>query len=87
MAAASARHNKSYIGAAHRARLSRLDAARANKATAHQLARMIYAMLTRGEAYVERGIETFEQHRREREIKNLQNRARRLGMVLTEDAA
>ena len=31
MAAASARNNKSYIGATHRARLSRLDAARAQK--------------------------------------------------------
>jgi transposase len=87
MAAASARNNKSYIGAAHRARLSHLDAARANKATAHQLARLIYAMLTRGEEYVDRGIESFEQHRREREIKNLQQRARRMGMTLTEDAA
>ena len=87
MAAASARNNKTYIGAAHRARLSRLDAARANKATAHQLARLIYAMLTRGEEYVDRGIEIFEQYRREREIKNLQHRARRLGMMLIEDAA
>ncbi len=87
MAAASARNNKSYIGAAHRARLTRLDAARANNATAHQLARLIYAMLTRGEEYVDRGIETFEQHRREREFKNLQRRAHRLGMTLTETAA
>lgn len=87
MAAASARNNKSYIGAMHRARLSRLDSARANKATAHQLARLIYAMLSRGEEYVERGIETFEQQRREREFKNLQRRAKRIGMTLTEDAA
>ena len=87
MAAASARNNKSYIGAVHRARLARLDAARANKATAHQLARLIYAMLNRGEEYVDRGIATFEQQRRERDMKNLQRRARRMGMTLTEDAA
>lgn len=87
MAAASARSSKSYIGAAHRARLSRLDAARANKATAHQLARLIYAMLTRGEEYAGRSIEVFEQQRREREIRALQRRARRIGMSLAEDAA
>ena len=87
MAAVSARNNKSYIGAVHRARLARLDGARANKATAHQLARLIYAMLNRGEEYVDRGIETFTQQRREREMKNLQRRARRMGMTLTEDAA
>ena len=87
MAAASARNNKSFIGAAHRARLSRLDNARANKATAHQLARLIYAMLTRGEEYVDRGMEIFEEQRRQREIKNLQRRARRIGMTLTKDAA
>ena len=87
MAAASARNNKSYIGASHRARLSHLDSARANKATAHQLARLIYAMLTRGEEYVDRGMQTFEEQRRQREIKNLQRRAPRIGMTLTKDAA
>ena len=39
-----------------RARLQRLDTPRAIKAAAHQLARLIYAMLTRGEEYVEKGM-------------------------------
>ena len=37
------------IGAAHRWRLARMDTAKAVKATAHELARLIYAMLVRGE--------------------------------------
>ena len=44
-----------------------MDTAKAVKATAHQLARLIYAMLTKGQPYAERGIDVFEaqsnQHR------------------------
>ena len=53
MAASTARNNKTAIGAAHHRRLSRMDSAKAVKATAHQLARLMYAMLTRGEDCVE----------------------------------
>ena len=81
-AASTARHSQSFIGAAHRARLARLDSARAIKATAHQLARLIYAMLTRGEPYVERGIEFFESQRRDRQTYHLQRRAKQLGFTL-----
>ncbi len=56
MAATTARSDKSAIGAAHRRRLARMDTAKAVKATAHQLARLIYAMLTRGEEYVQRDL-------------------------------
>ena len=72
MAASTARNSKTSIGAAHRRRLQRMDPARAVKATAHQLARLIYAMLTRGEEYVERDLATMETERRDRQIKNLQ---------------
>jgi len=82
LAASSARRSDSYIGAIHRSRLARWDSARAIKATAHQLARMIYAMLTRGEAYVERSIADFEEERRQRRLRTLQRNARRLGFRL-----
>ncbi|MNO94658.1 Transposase [compost metagenome] len=49
-AACNARNDQSFIGASHRARLGRMDAACAVKATAHQLARLIYAMITKGQA-------------------------------------
>ena len=84
LAASTARNNKTCIGACHRARLRRLDAARANKATAHQLARLIYAMLTRGEEYVEREIADFEAERRERQIRHLQRQARHFNLLLVD---
>lgn len=85
-AALNARNSDSFIGAAHRARLARMDKAKAIKATAHQLARLIYAMLTKGEAYVEQGMEAFEARRRDRQLRALQRKAARMGLVLTEAA-
>jgi transposase len=82
VAAASARNSKSFIGASHRSRLSRMDTAKAVKATAHQLARLIYAMLTRGEEYVEHGMAQLEDERRERQLHNLKRQARALGLEL-----
>ena len=84
LAASTARHNRSFIGACHRARLRRLDTPRAIKATAHQLARLIYAMLTRGEEYVDKGIEQFESERRDRQLRHLQRQARRFNLTLVE---
>ena len=60
-----------------------------NARTAHQLARLIYAMLTRGEEYVERDLAAMETERRDRQIKNLQRQARYfdLALVPAEQAA
>ena len=82
MAASTARNSKTTIGAAHRRRLARMDTAKAVKATAHQLARLIYAMLTRGEEYVERDLATMETERRDRQLKNLQRQARHFNLAL-----
>ena len=87
MAASTARHNKTYIGACQRGRLRRLDAGRANKATAHQLARLVCAMLTRGEEYVAREVADFEAERRERQLRHLQRQAKRYNLTLVEIAA
>jgi transposase len=87
LAASNARHSESFIGAAHRARLTRLDKPRAIKATAHHLARLIYAMLTQGQEYVEQGIEQFEAQRRDRQIRNLHQKAKHLGYTLLREAA
>lgn len=84
LAAVNAGRSQSFIGAAHRARLRRLDKARAVKATAHHLARLIYLMLTRGEQYVERGVEQFEANSHDRQVRNLKRNARRLGFALSE---
>jgi len=85
-AAANARNSDSFIGAAHRARLARMDTAKAIKATAHQLARLIYAMLTKGQAYVEQGIEAFEARRQDRQFRALQRKAAKFGLALVEAA-
>ena len=82
MAASTARNSKTAIGAAHRRRLSRMDSAKAVKATAHQLARLIYAMRTRGEEYVERDLAAMETERRDRQIKHLLRQARHFGLTL-----
>ena len=82
MAATAARRDKSAIGAAHRRRLARMDTAKAVKATAHQLARLIYAMLTKGEEYVARDIAAWEEQRRDRMVANLQRQARRFDLDL-----
>lgn len=84
-AAANTRKSQSFIGAAHRARLSRMDKAPAIKATAHHLARLIYLMLTRGQPYVEKGLEAFEQTRRDRQLHALRRKASRLGFQLVQD--
>jgi transposase len=81
-AASNARRSESFIGASHRARLARMDACKAIKATAHQLARLIYALLTKGQAYVEQGVEAFEARREDRQLRALERKARRLGLML-----
>lgn len=85
-AASNARRSESFIGASHRARLARMDTAKAVKATAHQLARLIYAMLTKGQPYVEQGIDEFERNTKDRQLRALQRKARKLGLSLVEAA-
>ncbi len=85
-AASNARNSNSFIGASHRARLARMDGACAVKATAHQLARLIYAMLTKGQPYVEHGMEIFADRSRHRQLRALHRKARKLGFDLVEAA-
>ena len=52
-------------------------------ATARKLACMFYSMLKNGTAYVEKGMEKYEEHYQERVLKSLQRRAHDLGFNLT----
>jgi len=63
-----------------------LDTSCAIKTTAHQLARLIYAMLTKGQPYVEQGIEAFEEQSKDRQLRALERKARKMGMVLVKVA-
>jgi len=67
------------------ARLARMDTAKAVKATAHQLACLIYALLTQGQEYVERGLEEFEARRRDRLLRSIPRKAKYLGLTVRED--
>ena len=58
---------------------TRMDKPRANTATAHKLARMVYFMLTRGQANVDQGQQHYEQLQRQRSIAALKRRAAALG--------
>ena len=49
-----------------------MDTAKSDMSTAHQLTRLIYAMLTKGQPYVERGIDIFEAQNKDRQLRALQ---------------
>jgi transposase len=82
MAAMSLSHSDSALGAFYRRLCSRMDKPRANTATAHKLARMVYYMLTRGQAYVDEGQQRYEAQQRERSVAALKRRAAALGFRL-----
>ena len=51
-------------------------------ATAHKLARIVYALLTKGQAYVDKGQEAFEESQKKRARKSLERQAKELGFTL-----
>ena len=55
-------------------------------AAAHKLARLIYAMLTKGQEYADQGQEYYEERYRQRMLHNLNRRAQQLGMTLVRTA-
>ena len=82
MAAMSLSHNGSALGAFYRRMCARMDKSSANTATAHKLARMVYFMLTRGEAYVDQGQQHYEEQQRQRSVAALRRRAAALGFAI-----
>ena len=82
MAAMSLAHSDSALGAFYRRLSARMDKPRANTATAHKLARMVYFMLPRGEAFVDQGQQRYEEQQRERSIAALRRRAAALGFAV-----
>jgi len=61
-----------------------LGAPKAITATAHKLARLVYAMLKYGTQYVEVGEEEYERRYRQRVVVNLRRKARALGFTLVQ---
>lgn len=82
MAAQTLLRSDSYLGARYRSLRARLGAAKAIKAMARYLACIIYRVFTKGQAWVDRGAEQFEQHRQARELAKLQAQALARGLRL-----
>jgi transposase len=87
MAAMNAGRTNTAIGAFYRNFARRKGKAEAVVATAHKLARIIYAMLRNQTEFHDVGQDGWEQDRRERTVRNLKRRAKALGLRLVEDVA
>ena len=82
MAAQALRKSQTALGAHHRRLCSRMDKPKAITASAHKLARLVYFMLTKGQAFVEAGQDEYEERYRQRVVQNLAKRAREMGFDL-----
>lgn len=84
LAASTLSRSDTALGAFLRRMKSRLGAPKAITATAHKLARIVYAMLKEGSEYTELGQAYYEEKYRERAIKNLKRKAESLGFSVSE---
>ena len=82
LAAYGLSRSKSALGAYFRRQKARLGAPKAITATAHKLARLVYAMLKNGTSYVDVGQDYYEERYQARVIKNLKRKAKHLGFEL-----
>jgi len=76
----------SYLGARYRHFTARLEGLKGVKAMAHYLACLVYRLLTKGPAWVDRGAAYFENKRRERELVSLHRKAAAMGLQLVPNA-
>ena len=82
LAAEALAHSDSYLGARYRHLRGQLGELKAVKAMARYLACLVYRLLTKGQAWVDRGSAEYEPKRKERELVALQRKATQMGMRL-----
>lgn len=82
MAAASLYRSRTALGAFYRRIKARSSGPQAVTATAHKIARIYYALLTKGASYVELGQQAYEQRYKERHLDHLKFQAKSLGFQL-----
>jgi hypothetical protein len=82
MAAQSLSRSNSYPGARYRRLRARLDGPVSVKAMARYLACLIYRMITKGKAFVDRGAALYEAKRQQRERIAPERRAANIGLKL-----
>lgn len=87
LAAQSLSRSNSALGAFYRRMRAKHGPAKANKATAHKLARIVYSMLKNRTAYVDPGPDHYEKQYQKRTLRNLKRKAAKLGMELVPKAA
>jgi transposase len=86
LAAQGLHHSQCALGAYYRRMAARLGKGKAITATAHKLARLVYAMLTGSSEYVEQSQAQYEAKFQERTLKHLQQKAKKLGFDLVPHA-
>ncbi len=82
-AATSVARSHSAFGAFYRRKRAQGGPQLAQVATAHKIARTVYAMLKRHVQYVDIGADRYDQQQHERDVANLLKKAARLGLTLT----
>lgn len=84
LAATTLLRSQSYLGAQYRRFRSKLGAPKAVTAMAHKLARLVYRMLKWGHAYVDKGLQYYEDRHRQQQVRLLHKNAARLGLLIVE---
>jgi transposase len=87
LAAQSAGRGKSALGAFYRRLRARQGPEQATTATAHKIARIVYHMIKHRQPYCVVSAAKYDEQQHQRELKSLQRRAAKLGMVLTPSSA
>lgn len=82
LAAQGLHRSQCALGAYYRRMAARLGAGKATTATAHKLARLLYAILTKGEEFVQRTQDHYEDQVRARTVRYLHKKAASLGFTL-----
>ena len=82
LAATTLERSQTALGAYYRRMKAKLGAAEGITAMAHKLARILYRLLTHGEAYVRQGMADYEEKYQARKLKSLQKIAESIGFEL-----
>ena len=83
-AASTLIRSQSYLGAQYRRLRTRLGAPKAITAMARKLSCLFYRLLTKGQPYVDKGVEYYEAKHREQQIRSVIKRAHQLGLQVAE---
>jgi transposase len=87
LAANSLRRSKSHLGVKLRHWIARKGPQKAITAMANKLARIVYALMAKGEEYVRSSNQAEEEKARQRQVRALKSKAAALGLTVTESPA